>query len=70
MSTRGAQKAAARPYLRLVASDGRRLDLPPAPLQPETTMYVSFRGLTEAEQRAAIAGFPGGQRFRLVAGTK
>jgi len=27
---------------------------------------VQFEGLTEAEQRAAIEGFPGGRRFRLA----
>jgi hypothetical protein len=32
---------------------------------PEEMLVVSFSGLTEAEQRAAIAGFPGGRRFRL-----
>jgi hypothetical protein len=33
---------------------------------PETILTVQFEGLTEAEQRAAIAGFPGGRRFRLA----
>ena len=34
--------------------------------EPEAEMVVSFEGLTEAEQRAALASFPGGRRFRLV----
>jgi len=32
----------------------------------EAPLDVEFVGLTEAEQRRAIAGFPGGRRFRLV----
>lgn len=30
-------------------------------------MTISFEGLTEAEQRAALAAFPGGKRFVLDA---
>ena len=32
---------------------------------PELPMAVSFEGLSEAEQRAALAAFPGGKRFVL-----
>jgi hypothetical protein len=28
-------------------------------------MAISFEGLTEAEQQAALAAFPGGRRFVL-----
>jgi hypothetical protein len=59
------QKAISRPNLRLAARDGRRIeDMPPAP--PEAVMYVSFQGLSESEQHAALQAFPGGRRFRLV----
>jgi hypothetical protein len=55
------------PYLRLAAKDGEQLDAPFPPIDaPEAVLEVSFVGLTEAQQRAAIAGFPGGSRFRLV----
>ena len=33
---------------------------------PELPMLVQFEGLTRAEQRAAVAGFPGGRRFILL----
>lgn len=33
---------------------------------PELPMLVQFEGLTKTEQRAAIAGFPGGRRFILL----
>ena len=36
------------------------------PDEPETVLEVEFEGLTQAEQRAALAGFPGGRRFRLA----
>ena len=36
------------------------------PDEPETVLEVAFEGLTQAEQRAALAGFPGGRRFRLA----
>lgn len=59
------QKAFSRPNLRLVVRNGHRVDdLPPAPA--EAIMYVSFQGLSESEQRAALNAFPGGRRFRLV----
>jgi hypothetical protein len=32
---------------------------------PELPMTISFEGLTEAEQQAALAAFPGGKRFVL-----
>jgi hypothetical protein len=55
------------PYLRLAATNGARLAAPlPAIDAPEAPLEVSFVGLTEAQQRAALAGFPGGRRFRLV----
>ena len=33
---------------------------------PEIPMTIVFEGLTEDEQRAALAGFPGGIRFTLA----
>ena len=53
--------------LRLATNNGRLTAIPAVPAvdRPETTLVVSFRGLTEAEQRAALAAFPGGKRFRL-----
>jgi len=58
----------------LAAHNGERLaasvDELAAPLpaidEPEAVLTVSFVGLTEAQQRAALAGFPGGRRFRLA----
>jgi len=55
----------------LAASDGRRLRRPVSETvadinAPEATMEVEFFGLTEAEQRAALAAFPGGKRFVLI----
>jgi hypothetical protein len=55
----------------LAASEGRRLQRPLSepvgPIDsPETPMEVEFFGITEAEQRAALAAFPGGKRFVLV----
>jgi len=39
---------------------------PVAPIDaPELPMVIRFEGLTEAEQRAALAAFPGGRRFVL-----
>ncbi len=55
----------------LAASEGRRIARPASDAvadinAPETPMDVEFFGLTEAEQRAALAAFPGGRRFVLV----
>lgn len=33
---------------------------------PETIMTISFVGLSEREQEAALAAFPGGRRFVLA----
>ena len=33
---------------------------------PEPPLVVQFVGISEAEQRAAISGFPGGKRFVLA----
>lgn len=39
---------------------------PIAPIDaPELPMAIRFEGLTEAEQQAALAAFPGGKRFVL-----
>ena len=59
----------AKPWL--AASHGRRLVhgdemITPAD-EPEAVLEVEFEGLTESEQRAALAAFPGGRRFRLAA---
>jgi hypothetical protein len=38
-----------------------------SPLQePEAPLVVEFVGLSEEQQRRALAGWPGGQRFRLA----
>jgi hypothetical protein len=59
-----------RPHLWLATNNGRRLPRtgePIAPVDaPESVLDVQFEGLTEAEQRAALEGFPGGRRFRLA----
>lgn len=34
--------------------------------EAEAIMVVSFEGLTEREQEAALAAFPGGKRFVLA----
>lgn len=34
--------------------------------EPEAILEIEFEGLSEAEQRAALDGFPGGRRFRLA----
>ncbi len=54
-----------QPQLRVVTRNGRPVNVP-AVETPEEPLYVSFTGLTEAQQRAALAGFPGGRRFVLV----
>lgn len=63
-----AQTAISRPNLRLVVDNGSRATQVATRPAPEAVMDVSFQGLTEAEQRAALQGFPGGKRFRLVSG--
>lgn len=60
--------ASRRAKLWLAASRDERLQPtnPIAPIDaPELPMTISFEGLTEAEQRAALAAFPGGKRFVL-----
>jgi hypothetical protein len=54
--------------LRLATHDGQRVTPPSVPVfnTPETIMVVSFEGLTPEEAQAALAGFPGGKRFRLA----
>ena len=58
-----------RARLWLAAHAGRRLPGPlhdVAPMgRPEHPLEVEFVGLTETEQRAALAAFPGGRRFVL-----
>jgi hypothetical protein len=59
--------ADSRARLWLAAIDGRRVERPIAPLgSPEKPMAVRFEGLTEDQQRAALAAFPGGKRFVLA----
>jgi hypothetical protein len=41
-------------------------DRVPAVDAPEETLVISFSGISRAEQRAALAGFPGGKRFVLA----
>jgi hypothetical protein len=42
-------------------------DLQVAPIDaPELPMTIRFEGLSDAEQRAALAAFPGGKRFVLA----
>lgn len=57
-----------RAKLWLAASHDPRLQPtnPVAPIDaPELPMIITFEGLTEAEQRAALSAFPGGKRFVL-----
>jgi hypothetical protein len=61
--------ATERPKPRLVARNGQLVGPVGPTMQPEATLYVSFHGLTEAEQRLALSTFPGGRRFRLVGTT-
>jgi hypothetical protein len=37
---------------------------------PEVPLAVEFVGISEEEQRAALAAFPGGRRFQLVTGAR
>lgn len=59
--------ASVRPWLAL--SYGVRLQDPAEQVaprdEPEAPIEVEFEGLSEAEQRAALAAFPGGRRFVL-----
>lgn len=60
--------ASRRARLWLAALRDRRLQPTTeiAPIDaPELPMTISFEGLSEAEQRAALAAFPGGKRFML-----
>jgi len=63
------RSTAAQPRLWLAAVDGEIRHYPPEPLnpidEPEAPLEVEFVGLTEAQQLAAIAAFPGGRRFIL-----
>lgn len=60
--------ASRRARLWLAAANGRTLTRPAvAPIDgPEAVMTVRFEGLSEAEQQAALAAFPGGKRFVLA----
>lgn len=60
--------ASRRARLWLAAANGRTLARPEvAPIDgPEAVMMVRFEGLSEAEQQAALAAFPGGKRFVLA----
>lgn len=53
--------------LRLATRNGRRLPVANVPASgvAEPVMVIRFEGMTEAEQRRLLAGFPGGKRFRL-----
>lgn len=56
----------AKQWLAAIHDERLRPSHPVAPIDaPELPMAVSFEGLTEAEQRAALAAFPGGKRFVL-----
>jgi hypothetical protein len=71
MALRSHDSSAAHGDLRLwlATRDGERLSEPTLSVGPaygpETLLEVEFVGLTEAEQRAALAAFPGGKRFIL-----
>ena len=53
-------------YPRLAAVRGVRRSEPIRPVDaPEVPLEVEFVGLTEEEQRRALAAFPGGRRFVL-----
>ncbi len=53
----------------LAAAEGRVLKRPAPAIGPsdgpETEMEIEFFGISEAEQRRALAAFPGGRRFTL-----
>jgi len=60
--------ASRRARLWLAAVNGSQLQRPEiAPIDgPELPMAIRFEGLSENEQRAALAAFPGGKRFVLA----
>jgi len=60
--------AGRRAGIRLATVDGRRVASPRIePVDaPELPMAVRFEGLTDDQQRAALAAFPGGRRFVLA----
>ena len=60
--------ASRRARLWLAAANGRTLKRPEvAPIDgPELVMAVHFEGLSNAQQQAALAAFPGGRRFVLA----
>jgi hypothetical protein len=60
--------ASRRARLWLAAANGVRLEPPRvAPIEgPELRMTVRFEGISEADQRKALAAFPGGKRFVLA----
>ena len=53
-------------HLLLATRDGEQLRHIPPITEPEAPMQVTFEGLSESEQRKALASFPGGDRFTLV----
>lgn len=60
--------ASRRARLWLASANGRALPRPMiAPIDgPEVPMIVRFEGLSETQQQAALAAFPGGKRFVLA----
>ena len=56
----------------LASVNGRAQPFPPSSptgadrILPERVLIVQFEGLTDAEQRSALAAFPGGRRFVLA----
>ncbi|MGV3492142.1 MAG: hypothetical protein ACO1OG_12575 [Devosia sp.] len=60
--------ASRRAHAWLAAANDQRQQsrLKLAPIDaPEVAMRISFEGLTDEEQRIALASFPGGRRFVL-----
>lgn len=56
----------AKSWLAAAHDERLRPTNPIAPMDaPELPMAIRFEGLTKAEQRAALAAFPGGRRFVL-----
>ena len=68
---RSIDATARRPLFGLAPTGGPRLSPPRERVtpvdEPELPLEIEFEGLTLEEQRAALAGFPGGRRFVLVA---